>query len=389
MKRLLQISLDTLLSSFMPIITWILLGFILGKEISNVFSLTYPLQFVYLLFVSIFGIGPNITEKKLQKENVVASNLLLGTIVVGIFTLFLVFYIDHYISFMSMDPTIYHNYGIYSVFSIYFNFIIQIFSQKLYYENKNNSANKMNIIYHICSFFTIVIFSLIYQNQWISILISLVIQFLMICYVFSYYFRFTKANICFVQNVKYTSFGILSNISMFLIYAVGFGNSFSYGEKYLTAINFEALTTDAQWDALSSVDTASRIDFAKDQFDYKKSLKNSYQLLGLLIGSTLLMNFILYTYYTPDVGILLIILSIQIFDMFIHPLKALRMSYLQINMNSKKINVYYLISKLGRFLCSFIPSAFCTYIGQMFSGLYLLIFSFIKCRKVKAFQKER
>ena len=101
------------------------------------------------------------------------------------------------------------------------------------------------------------------------------------------------------------------------------------------------------------------------------------------------MNFILYTYYTPDVGILLIILSIQIFDMFIHPLKALRMSYLQINMNSKKINVYYLISKLGRFLCSFIPSAFCTYIGQMFSGLYLLIFSFIKCRKVKAFQKER
>ena len=93
MRRLLQISLDTLLSSFMPIITWMLLGFILSKEISNVFSLTYPLQFVYLLFVSIFGIGPNITEKKLQKENVVMSNILLGTIVVGIFTLFLVFYL--------------------------------------------------------------------------------------------------------------------------------------------------------------------------------------------------------------------------------------------------------------------------------------------------------
>lgn len=389
MKRLLQISLDTLLSSFMPIITWMLLGFILGKEISNVFSLTYPLQFVYLLFVSIFGIGPNITEKKLQKENVVTSNLLLGTIVVGIFTLFLVFGIDHYISFMSMDPMIYHSYGIYSVFSIYFSFIIQIFSQKLYYENKNNSANKMNIIYHMFSFLSIVIFSFIYQNEMVAIVISLVIQFLMICYVFAYYFRFTKINICFVENVKYTSFGILSNISMFLIYVIGFGNSFSYGEKYLIAINFEALTTDAQWDALASVDTASRIDIAKDQFDYKKSLRNSYQLLGLLIGSTLLMNFILYTYYAPDITILLIILSIQIFDMLIHPLKALRMSYLQVNMNSKKINVYYLISKLGRFLCSFIPSAFCTYIGQMFSGLYLLILSFIKCRKVKAFQKEK
>ena len=63
MKRLLQISLDTLLASFLPIVTWMLLGFIINQDIANVFSLTYPIQFVYLLFVSLFGIGPNITEK--------------------------------------------------------------------------------------------------------------------------------------------------------------------------------------------------------------------------------------------------------------------------------------------------------------------------------------
>ena len=63
MKRLLQISLDTLLASFLPIVTWMLLGLIINQDIANVFSLTYPLQFVYLLFVSLFGIGPNITEK--------------------------------------------------------------------------------------------------------------------------------------------------------------------------------------------------------------------------------------------------------------------------------------------------------------------------------------
>lgn len=66
MKRLLQISLDTLLLSVLPIITWLLLGFIVNKNISNVFSLTYPLQFFYLLFVNIFAIGPNITSKKLM-----------------------------------------------------------------------------------------------------------------------------------------------------------------------------------------------------------------------------------------------------------------------------------------------------------------------------------
>ena len=184
MKRLLQISLDTLLASFLPIVTWMLLGFIINQDIANVFSLTYPLQFVYLLFVSLFGIGPNITEKKLKEKNVVSTNLLLGTIIVGLFTLFIVFNIDNYISLMNMDINVYHNFGIYSVISIYFSFLIQIFSQKLYYENRNNSANKMNIIYHLLSFSSIIFFSIIAKEEMYAITISLVIQFLMICYVF-------------------------------------------------------------------------------------------------------------------------------------------------------------------------------------------------------------
>ena len=84
MKRLLQISLDTLLISVLPIITWLLLGFIVNKDISNVFSLTYPLQFFYLLFVNIFAIGPNITAKKIKDNSIVYSNMFVGTIIVGI-----------------------------------------------------------------------------------------------------------------------------------------------------------------------------------------------------------------------------------------------------------------------------------------------------------------
>ncbi len=386
MKRLLQISLDTLLSSIMPIITWMLLGFILTKEISNVFSLTYPLQFIYLLFVSLFGIGPNITEQKLKKENVVSSNLLFGTIIVGLFTILIIFNIDEYIRIMSMDVSVYHNFGIYSVIQIYFSFLIQIFSQKLYYENKNNSANKMNITYHLLSFSSIIIFSIIAQSEMYAIVVSLIIQFLMICYVFVLYFRFSKWNICFIDNVRFTSFGLLDNLSMFLIYGIGFGNSFSYGTKYLNAINFEALTTDAQWDALSSIEVASKIDLAKDQFNYKESLKNAYKLFALLFASTLFMNLVLYWYYTPDLSVLIILLSVQFIDMLVFPLLAYRLSYIQINMNSKYINLNYSISNIVRILCSFIPSAFCTYIGQLFSTVYSLIFSFVHCRKVKVFQ---
>ena len=132
MKRLMQISLDTLLTSVLPIVMWILLGFIVTKDISNVFSLTYPMQFFYLMFLSLFAVGPNITAKKLKNESVVCSNMLFGSICVGILTLILVLNVDIYISVMNMDKNVYHNFCIYSMIWMYLSFIMQIITQKLY-----------------------------------------------------------------------------------------------------------------------------------------------------------------------------------------------------------------------------------------------------------------
>ena len=182
---------------------------------------------------------------------------------------------------------------------------------------------------------------------------------------------------------------MLDNLSMFLIYGIGFGNSFAYGTKYLNAINFEALTTDSQWDVLTSIETASRIDLAKDKFNYKESLKNAYKLLALLFASTFIMNIVLYWYYTPDLGVLSILLLVQFIDMLLFPIEAYRLNYIQINMNDKKTNLNYSISRVIRILCSFIPSAFCTYIGQLFSTAYSLTFSLVKCKGVKEFQLKQ
>lgn len=190
------------------------------------------------------------------------------------------------------------------------------------------------------------------------------------------------------KNIKYTSFNILKNIGMFLIYGIGFGNSFSFGEKYATAINFESLTTDTQWDMLDSVDTASKIDLAENKFNYKESRKNAYKLLSILIFTILIMNLTLYWYFKPDLIVLIIIMAVQIIDMLIDPLKTLRMSYIQINDNNKKHNIFYLLSRLIRLLCSFIPSAFCTYIGQAISAIYLYIYSLIACKNVKFFKSR-
>ena len=47
MKRLLQIGLDTLLLSIIPIIIWNIVGIVFEKNLATVFALTYPVQFVF------------------------------------------------------------------------------------------------------------------------------------------------------------------------------------------------------------------------------------------------------------------------------------------------------------------------------------------------------
>ena len=63
MKRLLRVSFDTALLSFIPILSWFLLSIIVDKNLINVFTITYPIQFITCLFKSVFSIGSNISKR--------------------------------------------------------------------------------------------------------------------------------------------------------------------------------------------------------------------------------------------------------------------------------------------------------------------------------------
>lgn len=75
MKRLLRISFNQAIFSFIPVISWMLLGVILDKNLVNVFTLTYPIQFIWLMFRSIFATGANINKEKDKNENAVLSGM--------------------------------------------------------------------------------------------------------------------------------------------------------------------------------------------------------------------------------------------------------------------------------------------------------------------------
>ena len=91
MKRLLRIGCGTFVLSFIPIVTWLLLGLTLDANLTNVFSLTYPMQFIWGLLLAIFATGANIKAKKENNKNAVMCGMTLGIFVGAIlFSLFLI-----------------------------------------------------------------------------------------------------------------------------------------------------------------------------------------------------------------------------------------------------------------------------------------------------------
>lgn len=383
MNRLLRISLDTLLMSTMPIIMWIMLGIVVDKNIANVFTLTYPIQFVTSLILAVFGIGPNVNATKNDKKYLVDSNIILGTIVGFVVTIFLIFNVDKYIKIMSMDTDIYRLFCIYSFSLMYLQLIIQMICQKLYYQNKNKLSNKLTIAFNLINIILIIILLLITKNQVISIIATLILD---ITIVFSIFVRNVNEKICFrfeiLKNMKYVSNDIFDRLGMFIIYFIGWKNTLEFGAIYLTAINFETLIMDAQWDMSYSIITAATIDASKNKLYYRESVKNSYKLISLLITSSLIMGFVLYFYYKPVLWIVSIFVGIQIFDMLILPCIWIKQQYCQINYSPKLVTSNECVTKGIRIISSFLPTPFCTYIGQVFSMIYqFIVFNIVLKKK--------
>jgi len=370
MKRLLRISLDTLLMSTMPIIMWILLGIILDKNITNVFTLTYPIQFIIILILSIFGTGPNVNATKNNKQYLVDSNIILGMIISLIVTIILCINVDTYIKFMSMDATIYRVFCIYSFILMYLQLILQLVCQKLYYLEKNKESNELTIMFNIINIIFIVTLSFITKNQILSVIVTIIIDILIIFFILIKNIKTFSLKFEVLNNMKYVSNDIFDRLGMFLIYFIGWKNTLEFGTIYLVAINFETLISDAQWDMSYSVQTAATIDASKNQLNYKESLKNGYKLVGLLTTSTVIMGSVLYFYYKPVLWVTAIFVGVQIFDMFLSPKIWIKRQYCQINYSPKKTTFHECIKKIIRIVTSFLPTPFCTYIGQLLAMAY-------------------
>lgn len=370
MKRLLRISFDLSLLSFIPIISWFLLGIIVDKNLINIFTLTYPLQFIYYIIKSIFSTGANISKEKDKNKDAVMSGLILGTIVsIIIFTVILL-NVDNYISFMNMDISIYKNFTIYSILQLFICLEFAMMQDKLYYEEKNKLANKHSLVFNLLNFILLIGTSLITKNQIIIIATTLIPLTLYTLYIYIKNGNKFKFNINVLKCIKYDSVELFNNIAFFLIFLFGLSNALEYGEMYATALTFIALITDTQWDTFDAIKEAATIDISKRKFNYIEHRNNAYKLLGILFGTSLMMFALLYRFYDLDFKITMIYFSFEIVNFLIYPIYRIKTCYLQLEYSAFKTTSNKIIASILRMFMSLLKTPFCTGIGQVCSSVY-------------------
>lgn len=373
MKRLLRISFDLSLLSFIPIISWFLLGIIIDKSLINIFTLTYPLQFIYYIIKSIFSTGANISKEKDKNENVVMSGLVLGTIIsIIIFTIILL-NVDNYINFMNMDINTYKNFTIYSILQLFISLEFAMVQAKLYYEEKNKLANKNSVIFNLICFILLIGTSLITKNQIIIISITLIPLLLFTIYIYIKNSNKFKLNINLLKCIKYDSVELFNNIAFFLIFLFGLSNALEYGEVYAIALTFVALITDTQWDTADAIKEAATIDISKGKFNYKEHRNNAYKLLSILFGSSLVMFGILYSFYDLNFKITMIYFSFEIVNFLVYPIYRIKTCFLQLEYSALKTTSNKILALILRMSISLLKTPYCTGIGQACSSLYQFI----------------
>ena len=373
MKRLLRISFDLSLLSFIPIISWFLLGIIVDKNLINIFTLTYPLQFIYYIIKSIFSTWANISKEKDKNKDAVMSGLMLGTIVsIIIFTIILL-NVDNYISFMNMDISTYKNFIIYSILQLFICLEFAMMQDKLYYEEKNKLANKHSLVFNLLNFILFIGTSLITKNQIIIISTTLIPLAIYTLYIYIKNGNKFKFNINVLKCIKYYSVELFNNIAFFLIFLFGLSNDLEYGEMYATALTFIALITDTQWDTFDAIKEAATIDISKRKFNYIEHRNNAYKLLGILFGTSLIMFVLLYGFYDLDFKITMIYFSFEIVNFLIYPIYRIKTCYLQLEYSVFKITSNKIIASILRMFMLLLKTPFCTGIGQVCSSVYQFI----------------
>ena len=377
MKQLFQIGLDLALASLNPIISWFMLSLILDSRLINVFSITYPLQFVWLMLRDIFGVGANLVSIKVRNSKIVDAGIFTGLIFSGIIFGLVALNIDKFIIFMNADPSVYRDFCLYIALQLWIQLVFCIILDKLYYQDKNKIANKYSLTFNLLNFIVFIGASFLTKNSKIIISATLLTIFAFTLFVFIREVRRVSFRFNILRSIKINSMDFGENLILFFVYLFGIGKAFSFGEEYALAITFVTLITDIQWDVATAIQTKTKIDIAKKRMNFPKSYKNPYVLIFVLILSSIIAFVSMKNFYDLNLGISITFVIIEYLAFLLYPQYRLKLDFIQLKFSAKIATFIKSSAMAFRLLLVIVFSPitpFALSIAQVLAQLYQVIF---------------
>lgn len=398
MKRLLRLCFDTIMFSAFPILGYYVLGYLVNPKLTNIFTVTYALQFVYAIIICIFGeavcIYCNKDVEKTKRDSVQVTGIYTGMIISCLFFGIMFIYVDKYLELLGFDIEDYRVFARYSIVQLCSQSILHLLVSAYQYQNELVLSNKISFYYNILNFILITVLSLITKNEiYIALLTSLVMSFYIIYLSYSFYkvhktFRPTRG---FLKGIKYEGFKILKYAIMLCIYLMYTHKVNNFGNEYFLAYTFACLVTDLQWDCIDNVPRLLTIDISQGKTDtFNKCVRCGYILFLILLSSIIIMSSVLRL-LIPFNKIVIYHLILEIGGFILFPIYSIMRSYLVLNEYSSSILLHTLIATFFiRFgLTTVVPSPYANSIGLVCSSLYQVIVFVILFKQCKSKQREK
>ncbi len=397
MKRLIRIGSGVFVNSIIPILIWVVLPLILHDDkISNTFSITYSIAFLFMVFKSIFASGANIKKEKEGDKNAVLNGMFWGIVISVAFSLFFLLKIDNFIGFFGEDVVFYRPFVIYGFLFNLLQYLISLVSEKLYFEDKEKLANKHLFAFNALSITILVIFTLLIENIMLAMLLSIVIPAIYVAALFVWQFEKFNIKFNFLSTIKYESANIFSTILMFIIYFFGLKTVVVSAPEYLAAFNFASICSDAQWDMYAAVEVAAKVDICKGRFDYKQQMKQGYLYTLFLMATSIVMAAVVLCFQSLVVWLAIVYLAFQILDMPLYASRLIQSTYIQLEHSATLNTSILLATKVLRTLLSVvILSPYCLEIAQISVGVvnfviyFGLIYALYKVENGKLVRKNK
>ena len=377
MKRLLNIAFNSWFISVIPLLIWIFLSILIDPKLINVLSVTYPLVFLYSIILNIFAQGANIESNLTKNKESASSGYFFGILITIIIGVIGAVNAKSYTQFMHMYDVVPYEFVRYSIILLTLTFTFAFILINLYYDKKAKLSTFLSIFFNLSICIGIIIAYQFFHNYHDFILLALILPLISILLLHSWFIK--QMNIISLKKIRVikwfrnNSAEVVQDLFFFFLFLVGFRTVFTFSIEFALVISFITIVSDASWDASNAITTNALIDISSNRFNYKKHRKNAFILTLLLSLIILIMTFSLMWLYELNIYLLILFLSVEFSHLFTSVIYQLKTCQLQLNGNAKIITTNKVIANVLRTICSFLPTPFCTLIGQVISFVYQFI----------------